>query len=100
MARVTLNLAADEFVGELRILRQFVGVYDWRFQDRTVQCREVYGSVSLPATEQERRFSLAVANIKLRRRITGIRSRGINVDGADRRFENSESLSRRRQSQC
>lgn len=93
--KVTLDVTTDEFVGDLRILRQFVALYQWGFADCNLRCAEVCASLSLPVSPQERRSSLAAANAKLLRRVQEIQRRGIEVVGADRRFERSESLCER-----
>ena len=90
--KLTFEATTDEFVGELHILQQFVGTYQWQFADKHIYCSEIYGAVSLPAREQERRFSLAAANAKLQRRLEEIQRCGIEVSGADRRFEDLEYL--------
>ena len=88
--KVTVNLAASELTGELRILQQFVGHYRWEFGDRNACCTEVYGCVFLPATQQEQRSSLAAANTRLRRRLEEIQRRGIKLAGTRLKFERSE----------
>jgi len=85
--RVTLDVRTDELVGDVRILRQFVAVYRWEFADYDLRCEEVCASESLPASPQEQRSFLTAANAKLRRRMDQIQRRGIEVVGADRRFE-------------
>lgn len=85
--RVTLHVTTDEFVGDMHILRQFVALYRWEFADCGPRCHEVCASVSLPISPQEQRSFLAAANAKLRRRVGEIQQRGIEVVGADRRFE-------------
>jgi len=96
LAKVTLDLRTDELVTELRILRQFVGTYEWHFGHRTIRCEEVYGCSFLPAAEDAQISSIAAANARLRRRLEEIQRRGIEVNGADRRFEDSECLCGRR----
>lgn len=85
--KVTLDLAVDEFVDDMGILYQFVGTYRWEFAGRDIRCTELYGGVSLPATEQQQRSSLAAANARLRRRLEEIQARGIEVIGTSQRFE-------------
>jgi len=94
--KVTLDLAVDEFVGDPGILHQFVGTYRWEFADCDIRCAELYGGVLLPATEQQQRSSIAAANAKLHRRLEEIQRRGIVVDRAEQRFEDSECLCGRR----
>ena len=94
--KVTLDLAVDEFVDDLGILHQFVGTYRWEFAGRDIRCTELYGGVSLLATEQQQRSSLAAANAKLQRRLEEIQGHGIDVIGANRRFEELENLCGRR----
>ena len=89
---VTFEATTDEFVGELRIFRQFIGTYQWRFGHLQICCSEIYGDVFLPENTLEQRHSLAVANAKLQRRLEEIQHCGIEVVGADRRFEDLEYL--------
>ena len=90
--KVTLNVAVDEFVDDMGILHQFVGVYRWEFADLDTRCTELYGGVFLPATVQQQISSIASANAKLQRRLEDIQAHGIEVIGAGRRFENLKSL--------
>ena len=84
--RVTLDLTMDEFVGDLLVVHQLVGSYRWEFSGREIGCKEMYGCVSLPATEREQKSCLAGADAKLQRRLEELRRRGIDVDGAERTF--------------
>jgi hypothetical protein len=89
---VTLDVTVDELVSDSRILHQFVGTYRWQFADRDICCKEVYGCVSLPATEQQQEYSRTRANAKLRRRIEEIQQQGIELIGTNQRFQESENL--------
>ena len=90
--KVTLDLSVDELVGDLGVLRQFVGTYRWEFADRDIGCSEIYGGVSLPATVQEQMSSVAAANAKLQRRLERMDGQGIEVVCAGRRFDQLESF--------
>ena len=88
-AKAVLDVKTDDLVTELRVLRQFVGTYRWEFPDRAICCKEVYGCVFLPATDQDRRSSVAAANARLRRRLAEIQRCRVGMVGANRRFEDS-----------
>ena len=85
-------MTKEESIAEFGILHQFVGTYRWEFEEDTICCTAVYGGVLLPGKQQDQGSSVAAANAKLRRRLEEIQRRGIEIDGADRRFENSECL--------
>ena len=85
--KVTLNLMVDEFVDDLGILHQCVGIWRWEFADLDTRCTELYGGVFLPATVQQQMFSIAAANTRLQRRLEEIQVRGIELIGTNQRFE-------------
>ena len=94
--KVTLNLMVDEFVDDLGILHQFVGIYRWDFADIDTRCTEVYGGVSLPATVQQQMSSVVAANTRLRCRLEEIQRHGIEVIGTNQRFEELKNFCLRR----
>ena len=84
---VTLDVTMDEFAIELCVLREFVGIYEWQFENLAVCCAEAYGEVRLPAREQDEESAVAAANAKLNRRLAQIHGRGIKVLGDEKRFQ-------------
>ena len=88
--KVTLTVETREFMGDIRIVRQFVASYRWEFADYDVCCKEAYGWVAVPAGEQEQSSAIAAANARLRRRLEEIQRYGITVSrqGGDMRTAN------------
>ena len=94
--KVTLDLAVDEFVDDLRVLHQFIGIYQWEFVDRDIRCTEICGCVFLPATVHQQLSSATAANTVLQRRLEQIQGQGIEVAGSGRRFKDLKNFCIRR----
>ena len=83
---VTLDLATDEFAIDMCATREFVGIYQWQFENLAVCCREVYGVVRLPARQQDEESAVAAANARLQRWLKKIAGLGVQVLGVEKRF--------------
>ena len=83
---VTLDLVTDEFAIDMCVICQFIGMYKWLFENRTVCCSEVYGAAHLPAGRRDEESAIAAANARLQRRLEKVAHMGVRVLGIDKRF--------------
>jgi len=87
--KVSLNLTTDESTSEMYILNQFIGNYNWKFKNLTIEYKEIYGGCFFHEKEKRQKLSVDNANKRLEGYISRLEKLGIKVIGKEKRFDYS-----------
>jgi len=86
-AAVGVELGAELVIQEMRVFRQLLGTFTWRFEDGQVVCQKVFGNIPSDYGAREAAGAVARANRRLAQYLHRIRSAGVRAAGLDKRFE-------------
>jgi len=87
--KVSLNLTANEHISEMYILNQFIGNYNWKFKNLTVEYKEIYGGCFYHEKEERQKLRVDDANKRLEDYLSRLKKLGIKVIGKEKRFDYS-----------
>ncbi|MBU1204847.1 MAG: hypothetical protein KKA61_00250 [Nanoarchaeota archaeon] len=86
---VLLELITNEYVSDMYILNQFIGNCSWKFNNLTVNYKEIYGGCFYHEKEERQKLSVDNANKRLEDYLSRLEKLGIKVIGKEKRFDYS-----------